>query len=142
MPVEELSFIKPIRDGVIGSVGLKFHRNGLALATWTESWTVFSGEIFVNYTDFYAHRFSVALPSLKIGRSGNDSLVSWSALAEGYTLETASSLSAPTWTTVSNANGDRHNESRDVAEHQQAGVLPTQEMKARPESTKPCAMNE
>jgi len=102
MPVEELSFIRPINDGVVGSVGLKFHRNGLALATWTESWTVFTGEIYVNYTDFYAHRFSVALPSLKIGRSGNDSLVSWSALAEGYTLETASSLSVPTWTTVSN----------------------------------------
>jgi hypothetical protein len=64
---------------------------------------VFTGEIFVNYTDFHAHRFSVALPSLKIGRSGDDLLVSWPALAEGYTLETASSLSAPIWTTVSTA---------------------------------------
>jgi hypothetical protein len=74
----------------------------LALATWTESWAVFSGDIFIDYTDFYAHRFSVALPSLQIGRSGNESLVSWSALAEGFTLETANSLVSPTWTAVSN----------------------------------------
>ena len=101
-PVEGLSFMRPVKGGVIGSVGPNFHRSGLALATWTESWSVFSENIFINYTDFYAHRFSIALPSLKLGRSGNDSAVSWSALADGFTLETASSLSSPTWTTVSN----------------------------------------
>jgi len=103
MPVEGVSFIRPVKEeGYIGFVSLNFHRSGLALATWTESWSVFEENIFINYTDFYAHRFSIALPSMKLGRSGNDSVVSWSALADGFTLETASSLSSPTWTTVSN----------------------------------------
>jgi hypothetical protein len=45
-------------------------------------------------------------PALTITKSGANVTVSWPADASGYTLESTSSVGAPTWTAVPNVTGN------------------------------------